>query len=163
MDTTSAQIHLAVNHLPVFAALFAIAVLAWAAARRRRDARLLGLGLVVFAAVSALPAYLSGEGAEEIVEDRLGVSEALIERHEDAAAQALVGLLIAGGIAAIGLAALRGRNEALGHALAMLSLLVLLIASALLVRAAHLGGQIRHDEIRAATATRIERGGSDDD
>lgn len=156
---TSAQIHLAVNHLPVFAALFATAALAAAVITRRSDARTLGLGLAVFAALSALPAYLSGEGAEDAVEHRAGVSETLIERHEDAAAWALGAMLAAGAVAAAGLAAARLRREDAARHLAVLSLIAALAASVVLARAAHFGGEIRHDEIRAAAAVVSADGG----
>lgn len=149
---TSAQIHLAVNHLPVFAILFASAALAAAAITRRSDVRLLGLALAVFAGFSALPAYLSGEGAEEGVEHRPGVSEALIERHEDAAAWGLAAILGAGAVAAPGLATVRLRRDAAAHRLTVASLLVAIVALGALARTAHLGGQIRHDELRAVAA-----------
>ena len=148
-NLTSAQIHLAVNHLPVFAALFATAALAAAVISRRADARTLGLALTVFAGISALPAYLSGEGAEDVVEHRAGVSEALIERHEDAAAWGLGLVLAAGAVAAVGLTAVRLRRDNAARQMAVVSLLAALVALGALARAAHLGGQIRHDEIRA--------------
>jgi hypothetical protein len=164
-NLTSAQIHLAVNHLPVFAALFATAALAAAALIRRSDLRRLGLGLAVFAGLSVLPVYLSGEGAEETVEHRPGVSETLIERHEDAAGWALGAIVAAGAVAALGLGAVRLGREGAARHLTLLSLLVTLVASAALARTAHLGGQIRHDEIRAAAATApaAARRGADDD
>jgi hypothetical protein len=156
-DLTSAQIHLALNHLPVFAALFGAVVLAFAAATRRTAARDLGLGLMVFAGLSGLPAYFTGEGAEEIVEDRPGVSEPLIERHEDAAGLALGATLAAGAVAAAALLAVRMRREPTVRMLSAVALLGALVSTALMGRAAHLGGQIRHDEIRSASAVSVPR------
>ncbi|MBY0275882.1 hypothetical protein K2Z84_11100, partial [Candidatus Binatia bacterium] len=80
----AAQIHLALTHLPVVTALLAAATLAVAAVARSAATRRFGLVLLVVAGLAAIPTQMSGEGAEEIVEDRPGVSEALIERHEDA-------------------------------------------------------------------------------
>ncbi len=149
IDLTSAQIHLAVNHLPVFGALLATATLALAAVTRRVNTRNLGLGLLVFAALSALPAYFSGKGAEEIVEDRRGVSETLIERHEEAAERALAVTLAAGVVAAGALLAARLRRERAVRTLFTIALLSSLVSSGLMGQVAHLGGQIRHDEIRS--------------
>jgi hypothetical protein len=146
---TPAQIHLAANHLPVFAALFAAATLGLAAATRRASTRNLGLGFLVFAALSTLPAYFSGEGAEEIVEHRPGVSEALIERHEDAAGRALAVTLLGGVIAAGGLLAVRLQRERALRILSAIAFLAALTSTGLMGQAAHLGGQIRHDEIRS--------------
>jgi hypothetical protein len=146
---SAAQVHLGLNHLPVFASLFALAALIFAAASGRIAARNFGLGMVVFAAVSALPAFFSGEGAEEIVEDRPGVSEARIETHEEAAESALYVLLAAGGLAAAALAAARFRPAAPVRAVAGLALLTTVAATGMMLQVAHLGGQIRHDEIRS--------------
>jgi hypothetical protein len=150
---TSAHVHLAVNHLPVFAALLATASLTFAAVVHHASARNLGLGLLLFAALSALPAYFSGEGAEEIVEDRPGVSEAFIERHEEAADRALAVTLAAGVIAGAALVAVRLRREALVRVLFVIALLASLASTGLMAQVAHLGGQIRHDEIRPAVAS----------
>lgn len=148
-DLTSAHVHLALNHVPVVGAMLAAAALAVAAIFRRTGARDLGLGLLVFAALSALPAYFSGEGAEEIVEHRPGVSESLIERHEEAAARALAVTLAAGAVAATALLSIRLRRERAVRALFAMALLSALASTGLMARAANLGGQIRHDEIRS--------------
>ena len=153
LPLSAAQVHLGLNHLPVFAALFALAALAFAAVSGRVAAQRLGLGLVAFAAVSALPVFFSGEGAEEIVEHRPGVSEARIERHEEAAEAALYVLLAAGGLAAAGLLVGRIRPAAPARTVTGLALLLTLVAAGMMLQVAHLGGQIRHDEIRAAAAT----------
>ncbi len=149
IDLTSAQIHLAVNHLPVFGALLGTATLLIAAVTRRASTRNLAFGVLVFAALSALPAYFTGEGAEEIVEHRPGVSETLIERHEQAAARALALTLVAGGIGAAALAGVRWRRERAVQALFVIALLLSVGATGLMGQTAHLGGQIRHDEIRS--------------
>lgn len=152
-DLTPAHIHLAVNHLPVFAALLATATLSFAAVTGRANTRNQGFGLLVFAALSALPAYLSGEGAEEIVEHRPGVSEALIERHEEAADRALAVTLATGLVAAAALVAVRLRRAQAARALFAIALLASLASAGLMVQVAHLGGQIRHDEIRSPVAS----------
>lgn len=148
MDVLAAQIHLAVNHLPVVGALLASLVLAFAVATRRAGARNVGFGLLVFAGLSVLPAYFSGEGAEEVVEHRPGVSEALIETHEDAATRALAATLAAGAIAAAALLALALRRERALQGLSIAALIAALVSTVLIAQTAHLGGQIRHDELR---------------
>jgi len=150
---TSAQIHLAVNHLPVFATLLAAVTLGLAAVTRRAGTRNLGLGLLVFAAASALPAYFSGEGAEKIVENRPGVTEALIERHEEAAGRALAVTIAAGLLAAAALVAVRLQREQAIRTLFAAALVSSLASTGLMGQVAHLGGQIRHDEIRSQAAS----------
>lgn len=153
IDLTSAQIHLAVNHLPVVGALLGTATLAFAAVTRHAVSRNLGFGVLVFAALSALPAYFSGEGAEEIVENRPGVSEQLIERHEEAAEQALAVTIAAGILGAAALLAVRLRRDGVVKGLFAAALIASLASTGLMGQVAHLGGQIRHDEIRSPVAS----------
>lgn len=147
-----AQLHLALTHLPVVGALLAAATLSIGALTRSPAARRAGLALLLFAALSAIPTHLTGEGAEEIVEDRPGVSEAIIERHEDAAGYALVLVLLGGVVAAGSLVAARLGWEQSARALFVGAVAVALVDTVVLGWVAHLGGEIRHDEIRVAAA-----------
>ena len=152
VEMSAAQIHLALNHLPVVGVLLAAAVLGLATITRQGAARNFGLGLLVFAGVSALPVYFTGEGAEELVEHRPGVTGALIERHEDAAARGLAVTLASGAIAVAALIAVRLQREHVAQALFRVALVAALGSTALMAQAAHLGGQIRHEELRPAGA-----------
>ena len=109
----AAQLHLALTHLPVVTALLAAVTLVIGAVGRTAATRRFGLALLLVAGLTAIPTQMSGEGAEEVVEDRPGVSEALIERHEDAAGVALALTVLGGAIAAGTLVAGRlGRQRA---------------------------------------------------
>jgi len=147
---SDAQLHLALTHLPVVAALLAAATLVVAAITGARASRRFGLVLLVVAGASALPAYLTGEGAEEVVEHRPGVVESVIERHEEAAESALAVVLAGAVVAAASLLAARLGREPLARALFFLALGLAIADTAALARVAHLGGEIRHDEIRVA-------------
>jgi hypothetical protein len=129
-----------------------------AAVARSAATRRFGLVLLVVAGLAAIPTQMSGEGAEEIVEDRPGVSEALIERHEDAAGVALALAVLGGAIAAAALAAGRVGRVRAAHALFVAALATALVDAAALGWVAHLGGEIRHDEIRVASAGAVPGG-----
>jgi hypothetical protein len=148
IDISFAQLHLALNHLPVVSTLLSAGILTLGAIIRHPGTRRFGLGLLVFAALSGLPPYFTGEGAEKVVEHRPGVSETLIERHEEAAGRALAVTLTAGACAAIALFAMRMRRERLVSIFFATALVAALASTALMGHAAHLGGQIRHDELR---------------
>ena len=77
------------------------------------------------------------------------MSGALIERHEEAADRALAMTLTAGLIAVAALAAVRLRRERAARIFSATALLASLVSSGLMGQVAHLGGQIRHDEIRS--------------
>jgi hypothetical protein len=140
------HLHLIVNHLPVVGSLFAAGLLLFALARREGSIRRLALGSLLLVALTALPAYLSGEPAEEAIENRPGIEELRVERHEDLARVALIGLELAGAIALAALIIFRRR--AIPGSLLAVALIVDLGAAALLARVATLGGEIRHEEIR---------------
>lgn len=157
----SAQIHLLVNHVPVFGVFFGLIALGWSIWKGSREMRLVAVGLFVISGLFAWIATTTGEGAEEMVEHLSGVKESLIERHEDAAEVTNVFIMIL----ALGAAAL----EALAHFKAQLLkpqwlkwghtavLGLAVLTSGLLIRTAHLGGQIRHTEIRADSGTKTHK------
>jgi hypothetical protein len=146
-----AQLHLALTHVPVVTALLAAATLVIAAVGRGPSTRRFGLVLLLVAGLAAVPAFLTGEGAEQVVEDRAGVSESVIERHEEAAELALALLLGGAAVAAAALVAGRLRHDAAARALFAAALLLALADATVLGWVAHLGGEIRHDEIRLAS------------
>lgn len=148
----AAQIHLALTHLPVVTALLAAVTLAVGALWRHAATRHFGLALLVVAGLTAIPTQMSGEGAEEVVEDRPGVSEAMIDRHEDAAGVALALTVLGGAIAAGTLIAGRLGRQRATQALFAAALAMSLADTAALAWVAHLGGEIRHEEIRAGGA-----------
>jgi hypothetical protein len=101
--------------------------------------------LTVFGSLSVVPVYLTGEHAEETVENLPGVSEAFIEEHEEAGQFTLWIVLTFGAVSIIGLIISRNQ-QAKWFNLVMLLCGVLAFASA--TRTAYIGGKIRHSEIR---------------
>jgi hypothetical protein len=157
------HVHLAVNHVPVVGLGLSFLLLLAAAAMKSDDAKRLALGAFVLVALMALPAYFTGKASEDAVEKLAGVSEDLIDRHQDVATWALVGIEIVGVIALGGLV-LFSRPRV--PAWLVTTVLVLSLAeSGLLAWTAYVGGQIRHTEIRpgaAAVGTSPEgRGGQE--
>lgn len=147
----AAHLHLMVNHLPLFAVLFALVFLALSLWRPAVPVlRRAGLVLLVVGGLGGGAAYLTGEPAEEVVEEQALVDEELIHEHEDAGTFGLISTAIAGVLA---LAILwRSRGGAVGGRATMLALVVGLWAMAVLARTAWLGGMIQHPELRAAPA-----------
>ncbi len=142
----AAHLHLMLNHLPLFAALFAgalIAVGSWRAHKALTDA---GLVLAVVAALGAFAAVQTGERAEEIVEGLPAVAEATIESHEEAAEAAMFTTVLLGALALTALA-LPLRMARTKHLATLGSLMLAVVAFGLVGRAANLGGMIRHTEI----------------
>lgn len=144
MDT--AHVHLLLNHVPVLGAIFGLLLLTFAAWKGRDESTKVSLAVFVVVGLASLVVYLTGEAAEELVEGLPEFSEAIAERHEEAALVATVGAGLLGAVGLVGLWAYR-RREVAGWFRA-LSLVLALGVVGLMGWTANLGGQIRHTEIR---------------
>lgn len=142
-----AHLHLLVNHLPILGTFFGILVLLSGFFLKLELVKRTGLGLFVFAALSAIPAFFSGEGAEEMVEGLPGVGENLIERHEDLANYFLWSII---GLGVLALATFYASLKAwkASSTMFMLTLVVGLGTIVLAQQVGTSGGEIRHTEIR---------------
>ena len=76
-----AHLHLMLNHVPVLAIPFGLAVLGWAMFRRRPEFARLALIVFVFSALATIPTYLTGEPAEDAIEGVAGAIEPWVEPH----------------------------------------------------------------------------------
>ena len=143
-----AHLHLLLNHLPILGSLFGFVLLLVALVSRQPLLVRAGLITLLLAAALAIPANLTGEEAEEVVEDYPGVTHALIHAHEEAAELALWVLVGTGALALVSLLLL-ARNHARAALLTRLTLAGALVSFGLMARAGNLGGQIMHPETRA--------------
>lgn len=144
----AAQIHLAMLHFPIAGVFLGVGFLGWGLIRASSGARKAGLALFFISGLTVLPVFFSGEGAEEIVEGKPLVTESIIETHEEAAELAFYATLI---LAGFSLAALVGEKKQLkiSRMISSSVLIIGIVSAVLLARAAHLGGMIRHDELRS--------------
>jgi hypothetical protein len=119
--------------------------------------------LVVFVGIAlvTIPTYVSGNAAEEVlcaggakapVCSDPSVSKSLIQTHEGAALLAFAAIILTGAFAWLGLWQIRRMSRAENWNLAVI-LLLSLVAFGLAARAANIGGEIRHPEIRSAQET----------
>lgn len=167
-----AHVHLLLNHLPVIGTILAFGLFLLGIASKSNDLR--RASLVIFLGISLLtiPTYMSGNGAEEKIckaaqpagDQPVGneepctdpaVSKRLIETHESAALVAFGFMEITGALAWLGLWQFR-RIARVPNWNLVAVLLFSAVTLLLMARAANLGGDIRHPEIRgpaiAATA-----------
>ena len=83
----AAHVHLLLNHLPIIGILVGFIILVSGFVFKSALTRRIGNITLFFAAVFVYPSFNNGEGAEEVVENMPGVSEGLIEKHEELAEQ----------------------------------------------------------------------------
>lgn len=162
---TQAHLHLMLNHVPVLATVTGALILTVALIRGHRGAVRVSLWFFVAAALVAVPVFLSGEGAEEVIEALDLAGEPVVEAHEEMAlwgfvATLLLGLLAGASLAFEGVASgadagaqgsrgARNRSDAPVRRWLERGTWVLSVAAAVLMGwTAYLGGQINHPEIR---------------
>ena len=143
-----AHVHLIINHIPVIGIGLLILLFIVAMVRKNKGLITVALAFIILISLATIPVYLTGEPAEEVVEDMPGISEELIEEHEEQAEIAFILVEVAGGLALITLIA-RRYSDKLGQRLGILTLLVLIVSGGLIGWTANLGGKIHHEEIRS--------------
>lgn len=140
------QLHLLTNHLPIvgtFAALLVVLI----GMLRRSDAAI-STGLIVYAvmALMAVPAYLSGEEAEERIEQIAGINEGAIHEHEEMA-ELTLWLMTISGLLAIGAVVTHARNMKISSKIALAFVIVAIAAFAQGAWTGHEGGKIRRPDL----------------
>jgi hypothetical protein len=156
---TIVHLHLLLNHIPVVGALFVVALLATAVARRESTISRVALWTSAALGLVALAVYFTGEPAEEAVERLPGVSESAIERHEDIALVATTMIAAFGALALGALMVFRGRS--LPRWIVVTSLVGMVGVAGVMGWTANLGGQIRHSEIRSSAGGGMRDAGRD--
>jgi uncharacterized membrane protein len=142
------HVHLLLNHVPTVGTAIAIALLIVSFIRRNDDLKRVALEAFFVIALLTIPAYTTGLAAQLQIQNRPGVSDVLIEAHEDAAIWAFALMQLTGGFAWLALwQRRRSGGQARGAMLAVLLLSALTMAAT--ARTANLGGEIRHPEILA--------------
>jgi len=155
------HIHLLITHLPIFGSILGGFVLAYAIWSKSDQTKIASYYVLIISSIGAVISYLTGEGAEEAVEDIQGVAKNMIDQHEDFAMFALVGLIAVGVISIAGLY-LTIKKSSLANIVATLALVITLISFGLVARTGYLGGQIRHTEIGTNSPAQGE-GNSEDE
>lgn len=155
MDQT--HIHLLITHLPIFGSILGGLVLLHGLWTKSNQTMIAAYNLFIISSIGAGVAYLTGEGAEESVEDLQGVVESTIKQHEDFAMFALISLIALGVVSIIGLI-LTYKKSQLTRSLGIFILLLSLVSFGLVARTGYLGGQIRHTEIASGGAQDVKTG-----
>ena len=145
------HLHLLITHLPVFGSILGALVLGYGFWTKSIQTKNAAYFIFIISAIGTGIAYLTGEGAEDTVEKIQGVSENMIEIHEDAAMYALISLIALGIMSVIALMVSRFRTSLI-RATSIITLALSLICFGLVARTGYFGGQIRHTEISAATS-----------
>ncbi len=163
------HVHLMLTHFPIIGTFVGVGILAYGQFSNNDAIKQVALATFIIMSLLTIPVFLSGEGAEEAVEHLPGVTESIIEEHEELAEKAiwLMGLL--GIFSVINLFALAKKLSS-AKVITIVSLVLSLATVGLFIKVGNLGGQIRHTEIRAdntqvqaGTIEQIKNNQEDDD
>lgn len=152
-----AHYHLVLNHLPIIFPLVGIILLFISIFFKSEAVKRSAYLIFIIGALSAIPAFSTGEGAEETVENIAGVSERLIHTHEEMAEIFATLAYILGGLSLLGiffsLKAVKF-SSVFSYLVLLFSLVVMFYAK----QVGTTGGEIRHTEIRSRSAALIQDG-----
>jgi len=142
-----AQLHLVFTHLPIVGLGFAILFNLVAIIRKSQELQKLSLWFYVLLGIFGLLAYLTGDGAEDIMKTYPGITENMIDPHENMALLFLIGLMLASALSLLGLYFTMKKANLLKR-FSLILLIVGVLLSFLALKTGSTGGAIRHIEIK---------------
>jgi hypothetical protein len=157
MDFSAVHIHLAINHSPLFAELFALCLILFGLLKKRREFVTAALVVAIAAALCGIAANLSGDGAADFLTKTkppiAGVDTKLIGEHDDAAGWFVIASCITGVIAIVALF-IGHRRGARPRSLEVVIAILIAWSLSIAGRTALLGGRIHHPEVRALSGSK---------
>lgn len=143
------HLHIVLTHFPIVGTLIGFVILAYGQFAKNDDIKKVALVTFIVMALLTIPVFMSGEEAEETVENLSGVSEQLIENHEELAEKViwLMGLL---GVFSIINLFMIIKKVAIAKTLSLITIILSAITFGLLAKTGNTGGEIRHSEIRSS-------------
>jgi hypothetical protein len=140
--------HLILNHFPVIGTIIGTLILiSGFILKKNATIQQTALGVFVFSALCAIPVYLTGEGAEEVVEKMPGVTESLIENHEDLGKNFMIVISALGLLSLITFITDLFKNK-IASVLYIAVLISAIGTSIMAKQVGTSGGEVRHTEIR---------------
>jgi uncharacterized membrane protein len=143
-----AHIHLLLNHFPTIGFLIGGGLFLLSLIANSDDLKRASLVVLLGIALISIPTYMSGNGAQDAIKSMPGVSKSLIEAHEGAALVAMAFMLASGAFSWLALWQFRRLARVPKWNLTLI-LALIVVTFALMTRASNMGGEIRHEEIRA--------------
>lgn len=142
-----AQLHLALNHLPVVTSFLTLLLLLWAWGGKSTDLKKASLLFVLLGAIFAISAYLTGEPAEGVLKSLSSFPKDMVHEHEEAAEFALIFSCCAALLALTSMCFAKSKQK-ISHYAFIGAIILTGLSCAVYLRTAHLGGLIKHEEIR---------------
>jgi uncharacterized membrane protein len=141
-----AHLHMVFNHFPIIGLFFGIGILAFGIFKKHTILVNTAYVMFIFCMIMAKATMMTGEGAEEIVEE-IGISHDIIHNHEEVAETFMKVLYVLGILSILGLFA-NFKKHAKASIVSYVVLVSAIGAAVLSKSVGTSGGEIRHTEIR---------------
>ena len=139
--------HLALSHLPIIIPLLGLLIMVGGLLVKSEILKRAAYSVFILGALTAIAAFSTGEGAEEVVEGIQGIDEQFIEIHEETAEIFSTLLYILGGLSLIGLWA-NWKKKPFSKIISIVTISFAFIVLFYAKQTGTTGGEIRHTEIR---------------
>jgi len=146
-----AHVHLLLNHFPTIGMMVGLGVFIAAIIAKSDDLKRASLVVFFGIALLSIPTFASGTAAELALSKSPEVSKVMIDAHETAALLALGFMELTGALAWLALWQYR-RMARLPQGTVTAVLIAGVVTFGLMARAADIGGEIRHPEVRTGVA-----------
>ena len=146
-----AYLHILTNHFPIVGIIIGTLLLISGMVLKNEGIRISGLGTIVFASVMAVVADLTGDPAKDALRNLAGISESLVNRHEDIASVSLFLMIPSGLLAVLTIYSIIKKERSVKF-LTIITLVLSLVSCVVMGYVGHTGGQIKHDEFRRTSA-----------
>jgi len=138
--------HLMLMHFPVVGIIIGIGILIYGLVIKNDMVKKIALTIFIIMGIFTIPIYFTGEWSKLIIEKLPGISDDFIKSHEAMSIKTifLTGILLL--LSIISLITIK-KQSAFANTIIIITLLVSIFTSGFFVKAANLGGKIRHSEI----------------
>lgn len=154
------HIHLLLNHAPVMGTAFGALLLFYGLFKKSKSVIEASMLAFVITALFTIPVFLTGEPAEESIENIPGILKSTVETHEENAEVAFW-LMQALGIFSLLVLIIAGKENKMTGVLTKAALVFSLMVFGFMAKVANEGGKIRHPEISNAAANAIQPANED--
>ncbi len=142
---SGAHFHVVFTHGVFWLVILGSLLLGIALWKKSGTLRTTGMVFLLAGSLLSIPVFLTGEAAEHTVEE-YGVEHDVIHEHEEAAELLFYFLIALGALVSL---VLTSRSGSTGRGPTIALLLLALAVTVMTARVAGLGGEVRHEEIRA--------------
>lgn len=154
--------HLLLNHLPIIFPVTGLLIMLGGFIFKSEIVKRTSYALFILGAILTVPAFATGEGAEETVENLKGIDEKFIKIHEEVAENFAFLSYILGAISLIGFWA-NFKKKSFSNIISFVTIIFSLVVLYFAKQAGTTGGEIRHTEIRNNGSSSVSSEKQDED